>query len=280
MEALAILTRLNGKLVTLIAILLVVGGVFAVLAERRPTSGPTFVVHSGLPADRHVSDFGLLAVLGLSGRVRFGRLGVPVRFGRLFPWRFSLIEFFNFLPRIWGQAAENLVLVSIPAFVFMGIMMERSGVAADLLYTVQVVEARSRCARAGGHHHGHHPRRDDRHHRGFRDHDDGPALPTMMRQGYSHALACGTIAASGHARHPDPAEHHADHYGRPDVGVGRQRVHGRLGAGLALVALYVSSWSLARGEAVARATAARSPARAQGREHRPLISRHSSRRSF
>ena len=23
------------------------------------------------------------------------------------------------------------------------------------------------------------------------------ALPTMMRQGYSHALACGTIAASG-----------------------------------------------------------------------------------
>ena len=36
MEALAILTRLNGKLVTLIAILLVVGGVFVVLAGLSP----------------------------------------------------------------------------------------------------------------------------------------------------------------------------------------------------------------------------------------------------
>ena len=86
---------------------------------------------------------------------------------------FSLIEFFNFLPRIWGQAAENLVLVSIPAFVFMGIMMERSGVAADLLYTVQVLLKRVPGALvAGGHDHGHDPRRDDRDHRRLGDHDD------------------------------------------------------------------------------------------------------------
>ena len=36
---------------------------------------------------------------------------------------FSFIQFFNFLPRIWGQAAENLVLVAVPTFVFMGVMM-------------------------------------------------------------------------------------------------------------------------------------------------------------
>ena len=36
MEALAILTRLNGKPVTLIAIYFVVGGVFAVFAVARP----------------------------------------------------------------------------------------------------------------------------------------------------------------------------------------------------------------------------------------------------
>jgi tripartite ATP-independent transporter DctM subunit len=111
---------------------------------------------------------------------------------------FSLIEFFNFLPRIWGGAAENLVLVSIPAFVFMGIMMERSGVAADLLYTVQVLLKRVPGALAlavtimgtilaamtgiiGA----------------SVTMMTALALPTMMRQGYSHALACGTIAASG-----------------------------------------------------------------------------------
>ena len=42
---------------------------------------------------------------------------------------FHLIEFFNFVPRIWGTAAENLVLVAVPTFVFMGVMMERSGIA-------------------------------------------------------------------------------------------------------------------------------------------------------
>ena len=49
---------------------------------------------------------------------------------------FSLIGFFDFMPRIWFQGAENLVLVSVPAFVFVGVMMERGGVANDLLYRV------------------------------------------------------------------------------------------------------------------------------------------------
>ena len=111
---------------------------------------------------------------------------------------FSLIEFFNFLPRIWGQAAENLVLVAVPTFVFMGVMMERSGIANDLLYTVQVLLKRVPGALAlavtimgtilaamtgiiGA----------------SVTMMTALALPTMMRQGYSHALACGTIAASG-----------------------------------------------------------------------------------
>ena len=111
---------------------------------------------------------------------------------------FSLIEFFNFMPRIWFQGAENLVLVAVPAFVFMGVMMERSGIAEDLLYCVQVllknvagslalavtIMGTVLAAMTGiiG---------------ASVTMMTALALPTMLRQGYSHALACGTIAASG-----------------------------------------------------------------------------------
>jgi tripartite ATP-independent transporter DctM subunit len=111
---------------------------------------------------------------------------------------FSLIEFFNFMPRIWFNGAENLVLVSIPAFVFMGVMMERSGVANDLLYCVQVllkkvpgslalavvVMGTVLAAMTGiiG---------------ASVTMMTALALPTMIRQGYSHSLATGCIAASG-----------------------------------------------------------------------------------
>jgi tripartite ATP-independent transporter DctM subunit len=111
---------------------------------------------------------------------------------------FKLVQFFNFVPRIWGQAAENLVLVAIPTFIFMGVMMERSGIAQDLLYCVQVLLKRVPGALALG------------------VTIMGTilaamtgiigasvtmmtalALPTMLKQGYSQALATGTIAASG-----------------------------------------------------------------------------------
>ena len=52
---------------------------------------------------------------------------------------FSLGEFFNFAPRIWGFAAENLVLVALPTFIVMGITMERSGIAEDLLHITQIL---------------------------------------------------------------------------------------------------------------------------------------------
>jgi tripartite ATP-independent transporter DctM subunit len=199
MEALANLTRLNGKLVTLIAILLVIGAGFAVIASLSPDQQEELLwfIQDYLP----MAMFLTLGCLLFSGYpVAFVLGGLALLYGLIgyFLGVFSLIEFFNFLPRIWGQAAENLVLVSVPAFVFMGIMMERSGVAADLLYTVQVLLKRVPGALAlavtimgtilaamtgiiGA----------------SVTMMTALALPTMMRQGYSHALACGTIAASG-----------------------------------------------------------------------------------
>jgi tripartite ATP-independent transporter DctM subunit len=145
--------------------------------------------------------FSTLAFLLFTGfPVAFILGGLAMLFGLLgyFLGVFKLIEFFNFMPRIWGQAAENLVLVAIPAFVFMGVMMERSGVANDLLYCVQVILKRVPGALAlavtimgtilaamtgiiGA----------------SVTMMTALALPTMMRQGYNHGLACGTIAASG-----------------------------------------------------------------------------------
>jgi tripartite ATP-independent transporter DctM subunit len=111
---------------------------------------------------------------------------------------FAIVEFFNFLPRIWGQAAENLVLVAVPTFVFMGVMMERSGIANDLLYCCQVllkkvpgglaisvaIMGTILAAMTGiiG---------------ASVTMMTALALPTMLRQKYSHELATGTIAASG-----------------------------------------------------------------------------------
>jgi len=142
-----------------------------------------------------------LAALLFSGYpVAFVLGGVALTFGLIgyFLGTFKLVEYFNFVPRIFGQAAENLVLVSIPTFIFMGVIMERSGIANDLLYCVQVLLKRVPGALALG------------------VTIMGTilaamtgiigasvtmmtalALPTMIRQGYSHALACGTIAAAG-----------------------------------------------------------------------------------
>ncbi len=52
---------------------------------------------------------------------------------------FHPIQFFNLLPRVWGTAASNPILVAVPMFIFMGTMLERSGVADDLLRCLQVL---------------------------------------------------------------------------------------------------------------------------------------------
>jgi tripartite ATP-independent transporter DctM subunit len=191
--------RLNARTVTLIVALVTVGVTFAIVTSLSPDQQKELLwfVQDYLP----IAMFVTLALLLFSGYpVAFILGGLALLYG-LIGYAlgvFSLIEFFNFVPRIWGQAAENLVLVAVPAFVFMGIMMERSGIANDLLYCVQVLLKRVPGALAlavtimgtvlaamtgiiGA----------------SVTMMTALALPTMMRQGYSHALSCGTIAASG-----------------------------------------------------------------------------------
>ena len=110
--------------------------------------------------------------------------------------------FFGVINRIWGGdgasgAVQNPILVAIPLFVFMGTMLERSRVAADLLHILQVMLKRvpgglalsvtvmgTIMAATTG--------------------IIGAsvvmmtllALPTMLARGYSPQLATGTIAAS------------------------------------------------------------------------------------
>lgn len=189
---------LGGMLGAALILLLVIAAI-AVFATLPPSTRKelVYVAQDYLP----ILMFVTLAALLFSGYpVAFVLGGVALTFGLIgyFLGSFKLIEFFNYIPRIWGQAAENLVLVSIPTFIFMGVVMERSGIANDLLYCVQVLLKRVPGALALG------------------VTIMGTilaamtgiigasvtmmtalALPTMMRQGYSHALACGTIAAAG-----------------------------------------------------------------------------------
>ncbi len=198
MEAILRAAR-NGGVIAVVVVLAVLGAAFAWILGMSPEEQEEllYLAQDYLP----IVMFLTLATLLFSGfPVAFILGGLALLFGLIgyFLDMFSLIEFFNFMPRIWFQGAENLVLVSVPAFVFMGVMMERSGVANDLLYCVQVLLKKVPGALAlavtimgtvlaamtgiiGA----------------SVTMMTALALPTMIRQGYSHALSCGTIAASG-----------------------------------------------------------------------------------
>jgi tripartite ATP-independent transporter DctM subunit len=111
---------------------------------------------------------------------------------------FQPVQFFNLLPRIFGSAASNPILVAVPMFIFMGTVLERSGVANDLLHCLQVLLRRvpgglamsvtlmgTIMAATTG--------------------IVGAsvvmltliALPAMMERGYDKKLAVGTIASAG-----------------------------------------------------------------------------------
>ena len=127
-----------------------------------------------------------------------GGVGIGFGFVGMYYDVFEFIYFFNVISRIWGTAAENLILVAVPMFIFMGTMLERSGVANDLLHCLQVLLRRTpgglalsvtimgtiMAATTG---------------------IIGAsvvmmtllALPVMMERGYHVPLATGTIAASG-----------------------------------------------------------------------------------
>jgi len=192
-------SRLVSKVGLTVLALAIVAVLFATVAGLSPEAREELLyqVQDYLP----IAMFLTLAVLLFSGYpVAFILGGIALSFGLIgyFLGVFRIIEFYNFVPRIWGQAAENLVLVAVPAFVFMGVMMERSGIANDLLYCVQVLLKRVPGALAlavtimgtilaamtgiiGA----------------SVTMMTALALPTMIKQGYSHGLACGTIAASG-----------------------------------------------------------------------------------
>lgn len=126
--------------------------------------------------------------------VTFTLGGTAMIFGVIgFGW-----DFFNLLPlRVWGRMS-NVTLMAVPLFVFMGVMLERSGLADKLLDTMGIVLGRLRGGLAAsvvvvG---------------ALLGASTGIvgatvvtmgllAVPTMLRRGYSKRLACGTVAASG-----------------------------------------------------------------------------------
>ena len=130
-------------------------------------------------------------------------VGFPVAFtlggvGLFFGYMTFGADFFHLLPlRIWG-IMNNFVLISVPLFVYMGVMLEKSGLAEELLETmamlfgklrgglaISVVLVGTLLAASTG--------------------IVGAtvvtmgllSLPTMIKRGYSVELATGTIAASG-----------------------------------------------------------------------------------
>jgi len=139
--------------------------------------------------------FLVLTVLLMFGfPVAFTLLGTALFFGLIgFGW-----GFFNLLPlRIWG-IMTNFTLIAVPLFIFMGVMLERSGIAEDLLETMALLFGRIRGGLAvsvvvvGA----------------LLGASTGIvgatvvtmgllSLPTMVRRGYQKELATGTIAASG-----------------------------------------------------------------------------------
>jgi len=136
-----------------------------------------------------------LTILLMAGfPVTFTLMGTSLFFGLIgFGW-----SFFNLLPlRIWG-VVTNVTLMAVPLFVFMGVMLERSGLAEDLLETMGLVFGRLRGGLAisvvvvGA----------------LLGASTGIvgatvvtmgllAVPTMLKRGYQKELVTGTVSASG-----------------------------------------------------------------------------------
>ena len=86
--------------------------------------------------------FGVLAVVLFTGYpVAFILGGISLLFAVLGDWAgvFRLDQIQLIPLRIYGGTMASLVLVAIPMFTFMGTMLEKSGVASDLLEALQVL---------------------------------------------------------------------------------------------------------------------------------------------
>ncbi|MCC5858537.1 MAG: TRAP transporter large permease subunit [Ectothiorhodospiraceae bacterium] len=157
--------------------------------------------------------FAVLMIFLLSGYpVAFALGGTAVLFTVLFsdllptlgllefPWdpQFRIRRLQIFPQRVFGSIMDNYTLVAVPFFVFMGVMLERSGLAEDLLQTmgrlfgrmrgglaISVVAVGALLAASTG--------------------VVGAsvvtmavlALPVMLKYGYDKGLASGAIASSG-----------------------------------------------------------------------------------
>ena len=136
----------------------------------------------------------VLAMLLIGFPVAFTLGGVSTLFGLA---TFGT-QFFEFMPlRIWG-VTTNILLIAVPLFVFMGVMLESSGLAEEMLETMTLLFGRMRGGLAisvvvvGA----------------LLAASTGIvgatvvtmgllSLPTMLKRGYSKSLSTGTIAASG-----------------------------------------------------------------------------------
>ena len=87
----------------------------------------------------------LTILLMIGFPVTFTLLGTALTFGMIgFGW-----DFFNLLPlRVWGRMG-NVTLAAVPLFVFMGVMLERSGLAEELLDTMGLLFGRLKGGLAG-----------------------------------------------------------------------------------------------------------------------------------
>jgi len=136
----------------------------------------------------------LIAVLLLGYSVALSLGAVALLFG----WLFLNLDFFNLLPlRIWG-IMTNFTLSAVPLFIFMGIMLEKSGLAEQLLenmgrlfgqvrggLAISIVLVGGLLAAATGV-------------VGATVVTMGViALPILLKNGYLPSLATGTIAAAG-----------------------------------------------------------------------------------
>ncbi|MBT6031976.1 MAG: TRAP transporter large permease subunit [Kordiimonadaceae bacterium] len=81
------------------------------------------------------SGFPVAFVLGGVGLL-FGLIGMGLDV-------FNFKEFFLINSRIFGAVVENLILISIPMFIFMGLILERSGIARELLHSLQIMTKRA-----------------------------------------------------------------------------------------------------------------------------------------
>lgn len=138
-------------------------------------------------------------LLMLGFPVAFTLAGIALMFGLigLATGHFSYSEFLPYPQRIFGTMT-NQILVAVPLFIFMGVMLERSKVAEELLDTMAKLFGSLR----GG--------------LGISVTIVGAlmaastgivgatvvtmgllSLPTMLRRGYDPSLAAGTICAAG-----------------------------------------------------------------------------------